>query len=543
MTIGKRRFLLAGLLVLSGLGTFLAPSPASAVQASRAASAMSQDANDQPLPLLELKTSTGMYFYTLDRQEADAAIADYGMKLAPTRTGYLRPDAFAGSQPVYRLGLIGQGKWLLTASASERDGLVATGSWHYDGIVGYAASTQQPNTQALYRYHSASDWRVGFRSPGSGWTLDGPLGYVPRTWVRAGALYFGTFDADTNPAIIQAGYDFFHRGYADWWAGVRDYSGRDPSVPQYKGAWPNADFSDLEPSIGFYDDSQTSTLEKQISQASGAGLDYFAFYWYWDSVTSAEQYDTGLHTFLQAGNRNEMEFSLQVCSPNYDQTLEIPAEQFDAATTQFVSYLSQPNYLRANDGRPIVWLCDTRGIGSGSDADVTSFVTMLRDKTQAALGTDALVVANQDLQLDPSSINADGDYCGAPYNATLDHLYQDYLNGQRAYYAQGSATYIRCVMARYDERPRYPTLIPDLNSIRYASDWNFDLYNQAVSNAYADIQQSTRTSAVDNFLLVYAWNEWHEGGHIEPNVRDGCRYLDILQQDLGLPGSGCIATG
>jgi hypothetical protein len=98
-------------------------------------------------------------------------------------------------------------------------------------------------------------------------------------------------------------------------------------------------------------------------------------------------------------------------------------------------------------------------------------------------------------------------------------------------------------MARYDERPRYPTLIPDLDSIRYASDWNFDLYNEAVSNAYADIQQSTRTSAVDNFLLVYAWNEWHEGGHIEPNVRDGCRYLDILQQDLGLPGAGCSASG
>lgn len=543
MTIGKRRFLLVGLLVLSGLGMFLATWPASAVQAPRVANATSQDPNDEPLPLLELTTSTGMYFYTLDRQEADAAIADYGMKLAPARTGYLRPDASAGSQPVYRLGLIGQGKWLLTASASERDGLVATGSWHYDGIVGYAASTRQPNTQQLYRYHSASDWRVGFQSPGSGWTLDGPLGYVPRTWVRAGALYFGTFDADTNPAIIQAGYDFFHRGYADWWAGVRDYSGRDPGVPQYKGAWPNADFSDLEPSIGFYDDSQTSTLEKQISQASGAGLDYFAFYWYWDSVTSAEQYDTGLHTFLQAGNRNEMEFSLQVCSPNYDQTLEIPVAQFDAATTKFVSYLSQPNYLRANDGRPVVWLCDTRGIGSGSNADVTSFVTMLRDKTKAALGTDALVVANQDLQLNPGSINADGDYCGAPYNATLDHLYQDYLNGQRAYYAQGPATYIRCVMARYDERPRYPTLIPDLNSIRYASDWNFDLYNKAVSNAYADVQQSTRTSAVDNFLLVYAWNEWHEGGHIEPNVRDGCRYLDILHQDLGLPGSGCVATG
>ncbi len=97
-------------------------------------------------------------------------------------------------------------------------------------------------------------------------------------------------------------------------------------------------------------------------------------------------------------------------------------------------------------------------------------------------------------------------------------------------------------MARYDERPRYPWLVPNVNDVTYASDWNFTRYTQAVGNALTDIQQSARISPVDNFLLVYAWNEWEEGGHIEPNVRDGCRYLDILQQQLSLPGPGCVAS-
>jgi hypothetical protein len=79
-----------------------------------------------------------------------------------------------------------------------------------------------------------------------------------------------------------------------------------------------------------------------------------------------------------------------------------------------------------------------------------------------------------------------------------------------------------------------------VNNVRYASDWNFSLYTESVDNALTDIRQSPRISPVDNFVLVYAWNEWEEGGHIEPNVRDGCEYLDILQQHLSLPGSGCV---
>ena len=41
-------------------------------------------------------------------------------------------------------------------------------------------------------------------------------------------------------------------------------------------------------------------------------------------------------------------------------------------------------------------------------------------------------------------------------------------------------------------------------------------------------------------MLIYAWNEWHEGGHIEPNVRDGCAYLNTVRERLKLAtGSGC----
>jgi hypothetical protein len=521
----------------------------SAVARARTIAASNPDPSNAPLPLLELGTPIGAHFYTLSWQEAEAAVTDNGFTMEPNHTGYLRPDPFPGSQPLYRLHPDGRAAYLVTPSKAEVNSLLATGDWTLDGIIGYAARKQQKGTVALLRYSNATEWRLALAPPygqdltQQGYTLDGTVGYVYPLSIRAGAIYFGNWDKYTNPEIIQAGYKFFHRTYPDWWAGVRDYSGDDPSVPQtaYAKKWPHTDFSYLEPSIGFYNDAQTSTLEKQITQATGAGLDYFAFYWYWNGTKDQEIYDTALHTFLKADNAAEMDFSLQVCAANYDPTIAIPASQFGAATTTMVNnYLTQPNYLRANNGQPIVWLCDTRGLGSGDTADVTSFVQMLRTKVAAALGVQPLILVNQDLGIAPSSIDADGDYSAAEYAATLKDSYQDYVSGQRAYYAAAPEVYVRGIMSRFDERPRYPWAIPQLSNVLWEPDWSFNLYTQAVDNTLADIQQSTRISPVDNFVLVYAWNEWDEGGIIEPDHKWGCRFLDILQKQLSLSGQGCI---
>jgi hypothetical protein len=44
-------------------------------------------------------------------------------------------------------------------------------------------------------------------------------------------------------------------------------------------------------------------------------------------------------------------------------------------------------------------------------------------------------------------------------------------------------------------------------------------------------QHPTQT---DRMLTIYAWNEWGEGGIIEPSARAGYRYLDIVQNAFGL---------
>ncbi|GAA4983670.1 hypothetical protein HD597_000223 [Nonomuraea thailandensis] len=99
---------------------------------------------------------------------------------------------------------------------------------------------------------------------------------------------------------------------------------------------------------------------------------------------------------------------------------------------------------------------------------------------------------------------------------------------------------MRCAASGFDERPRFPHLIPDRTKIRYYEDQTPELFAQGLSHIRADIADSGHISAVDNFVSIYAWNEWHEGGIIEPNAKDGCLYLGLIHDRLNLPkGTSC----
>jgi Putative metal-binding motif len=153
------------------------------------ASPAAAQAND-PLPLLELVTASGTgRLYTLSRAEAARAVSEFAMRLQPPAVGYLRPRAFPDSFALYRLDAR-DGPWLLTASAAERDSLVASGRFDYQGVLGYSHRAARPGTAQLWRYSKPGEWRVAFdsRAPElvrAGYHVDGPLGYVDVSPPRA----------------------------------------------------------------------------------------------------------------------------------------------------------------------------------------------------------------------------------------------------------------------------------------------------------------------------------------------------------------------
>jgi Putative metal-binding motif len=145
------------------------------------ASPAAGQAND-PMPLLELVTASGTgRLYTLSQTEAAGAVSQFGMKLQPA-IGYIRPRPFAGSIELHRLDAK-DGPWLLTASAAERDQLVASGRYVYQGVLGHTYGAAQPGTALLWRFSKPGEWRVAFDSSGpelvgAGYKVDGPLGYA-----------------------------------------------------------------------------------------------------------------------------------------------------------------------------------------------------------------------------------------------------------------------------------------------------------------------------------------------------------------------------
>ena len=355
--------------------------------------------------------------------------------------------------------------------------------------------------------------------------------------VRVGALYFGSFNAERTDIIEQTQSVYGRPG--DWWGGVRDFSGLDPAVPMNRWLWPNDDFSHLKPAIGYYDDSKVSTVEAHIAQAASAGLSYFSFYWYWNGLEHREYLSSALRAFLQARNSADLDFTVGVCAHAYASgRLTIPKSDFGPVTQILANYLTVPNALKTADGRPIVELCDTRGIGSGSAADVRAFVDALRNAVRQKAGKEIMVLAHSDLVLDRPAAGVDGLFCGARVES-VGTSYARYANEHAAYLDSLAGSLVRCLMSDFDERPRYPTSITDPAQVRYFTDQTPELFSKSIAAVRDDLATSTRPAAVDDLVQIYAWNEWHEGGIIEPNARDGCLYLNLIQSGLGLSAKGC----
>ena len=208
----------------------------------------------------------------------------------------------------------------------------------------------------------------------------------------------------------------------DWWMGVRDLWDKErcwPANPTDVSdaylALRNGDFSHLQPVIGYYDLTRPETIRRHIAQARAFGLEFFNFYWYWNSFTREEDFNTGLEQFLGVDG-NPMKFAISICQHGGPFVLwgneESAARRgkgpscFDVVIGKLISYVKRDSYLRTSDGRPIIYLLDPEGIvnekqdGKGKVVGtyepqgntIEKFIGMLRSGVLKATGHSPLVV-------------------------------------------------------------------------------------------------------------------------------------------------------
>lgn len=320
----------------------------------------------------------------------------------------------------------------------------------------------------------------------------------------------------------------------DPWGGTRDHAlGADP--------WGiGMDYSSRKPLLGFYDLMDQRIMDAHILQAASRGLSYFAFYWYWDKDKNAEsKISTPLQKFISSPEKSKMKFMIAPIMLGA-KTMTLSDWENNVVPYMVNNYIGDSSYLTTTDGRPII-----NDFSFGFTGDVASHataITILRNAVKAKTGKDPVITfvaqevhTSADLQYAKNTLNLNGFQSfiigplapAEPYSQTISR-WQSFIEKQQPYF------HIPCATVGLDRRPWYKLSGwgPDVNSAPYNTDITPEIFRQHLTEVKQYLDNNPLSTA--KAITIYAWNEWGEGGIIEPGQQKGYQYLDIIQNVFGL---------
>jgi hypothetical protein len=165
----------------ASLALGVATAPASAGTGTESASA----AAVKRVKVYELVTKEGGFFYTANETEKHNAVTKHGWKVTQTPLYHVASGPFAGGKPLFRLRWKKKASYIVTASPTERDKLVNSGDFRYEGVLGYApASAAAGGDVKVFRLTGNGRWRLAIEAHKDsilanepGWKLDGSILY------------------------------------------------------------------------------------------------------------------------------------------------------------------------------------------------------------------------------------------------------------------------------------------------------------------------------------------------------------------------------
>ena len=316
-----------------------------------------------------------------------------------------------------------------------------------------------------------------------------------------------------------------------WWAGVADFRARTGTGFRiWSQKTPEADFDHLQPSIGYYDVRDPKTLEAHIDEATSHGIDYFNFYWYWGASKKTPSESAGLETFRKARNRNAIKYMVSIFAHPWNKDFSISRADTPLVIDELLRLFGDGNYLTLH-GRKVITIGDSRGIGGGLVGDVEDFIAALKSRSLAAGFQEPIVLINPALSIWSKVAGADGAQClvNSPGLIGPGADYAAFTGAMEGYFDQIARLkpLAPCLASNFDERPRQNLFINDAAKIRYFSNQSPGLFYEGLKRLKA--WQERQSDPISSLITLYAWNEWHEGGIIEPNARDGFLYVDLIE--------------
>ena len=309
------------------------------------------------------------------------------------------------------------------------------------------------------------------------------------------------------------------------------------------------DFPEREPiwGGGLWRGDTVAIMEQQIDLAADHGVAFFSFDWYWygsQAATLNDGINSGLKNFMLASNRNRMKFNINIVDAG-PTTIDSDAE-WEQVADMLLPYMQDSQYLRVG-GNPLITNFNAAGMTNtnyayfqqiataaginevefaanvaGSAAEYTH-VTRYNAIPGWGAGETAMPYKNLTYYMDgiapdPSDPWADPGI----WNTDSDGM-------------DAAQSYIPTVMAGWDARPWDTPASWYFNNPTYMVDgenWGRtpEAFAAHLQAAIDWIDDNPDLATPERLLMIYAWNEFGEGGYLVPTIGDpDGLYLDAIK--------------
>lgn len=306
----------------------------------------------------------------------------------------------------------------------------------------------------------------------------------------------------------------------------------------YYPGWINANrwqplvkFPERRPVLGWYRDGNPEVADWQIKWAVEHGITFFAYDWYWSQ--GARHLEQGLHDgYFKARYRNLLKFCLLWANHNPAHTST--HEDCLAVTRYWIdNYFHRPEHLNI-DGKPVMIIFSAQRLTAdlGSAGVKKAFAAMRAECRRAGFKGLHLIAC-------VSSAEAARHAAEESYDAITCYNWPGLgMTGEskRAPYATLVPAYRQLweqlikespiplaplpISGGWDSRPWHG----QNNLIRFGRTPELFKSHLLEAKTLLDSRPSPHP-----MVLVEAWNEWGEGGYIEPHQEFGFGYLDAIR--------------
>lgn len=337
----------------------------------------------------------------------------------------------------------------------------------------------------------------------------------------------------------------WHRSAAD--AGkplFGEWGNVDRAIPRFDGHQ-----QPKRPLWGYEDEADPKVMEKKIAAAADHGVSAFIYCWYWhEPGPMLEKALTQGH--FQAANRTRVPFALMWANHDVgrDRPGAVSRQVFDAMSDRIVrDCFSRPQYWRVDGGLYFsIYEIDTFIKGMGGMEQARAALDALRKRTADA-GHGKVHLNIVDWQLKGKSNAADllrklgadssTSYVWIHHIALKQFPSTEYRQVQDAYFKLCDEQWTKLgvphfpnAMMGWDPTPR---LRPEQKHTgKGYPDTPVVVGNTPERFAAALAEAKARAMKLpekQRIITVYAWNEWSEGGYLEPDREHGLRYLEAIR--------------